>query len=220
MSSRTEKILELALASNLNQYGSNNGNSELSKPQHEFEMSTSTHFSIGFDEKIYNNTVQALSTNLEYLDEDFNNENNTESSARLVPGPSNSANLDTVLIHSEPKTKEYFILKPVAQPTAQSSNDTRGSTILTLRKIPRLTYNDPDDLSEHDDFSSGSSDNFYPGSEHSSSDLSEPSIQNTPSNRETIEEEDTSPIPKKGKKRMRNPDIWIKVKAKRLRNSG
>ncbi|KAB0801044.1 hypothetical protein PPYR_05398 [Photinus pyralis] len=72
--------------------------------------------------------------------------------------------------------------------------------------------------SEDGDFSSGSSDNYAPSSSRESS-CSEQSFDSEAENLEPAQNGPDSPA-KKGKKRIRNVENWIKVKAKTLKNSG
>lgn len=207
MSSRTAKILKLAIATDLN------GNQK--DPIDNDDTGSASSLTVGLAE-----------------------------SGPLVPPV-----LDTVLIKSgdkgDPKIDVGSTIKSVSPEPLISADlvtetqltkpdkyivESRNSTSINLRRIPRLTYNDPADAREHNDFSSGSSDDFSPGSEDLSSDSSEhmPGTSNqnavfrqrTFNSSETTENNGKPASPKKGKKRSRNPDNWIREKAKRLRNCG
>lgn len=94
-----------------------------------------------------------------------------------------------------------------------------SSTKIRLRKVNQ-SYTDYRD-SEEEPFSAGSSDDYEPADDSSSSrEASLEFIGNDPINNDNQNEEPLNTPMKKGKKRVRNQNNWKQVKAKRLRNLG
>lgn len=98
---------------------------------------------------------------------------------------------------------------------------------LNIRRnsIVNKCYKERRESESSSDFSSGSSDNYAPSSSASTSSESSEVIhqlqKNTASETSNRQENTAiSPIPKIGKKRVRNEDNWLKNKKKKLKNSG
>lgn len=156
---------------------------------------------------------QSCSTSTGICLTDASKENVLKGETSFCTSPEKSEHDEALVGLCVPLTEKSNETNTLSIQTKSYVIENRSSTKMSLRKV--LTSYKECPTPEREPFSSGSSDDYVPSDNESSSS----SRSKTPDITATVPDENTE-SPVKGKKRIRRPETWVKAKAKKQKNSG